>query len=384
MPKEYKCCLECGRPKEVKEFYSSHRTDKYPDGKMNSCKACRTLMVDNWEPETYMDILEDADVPYIEKVWNNILERYVDKDPRKINGTTVMGRYLSIMRMVQYRELRWADTERLKLEEEQQKREALKKQGFNEEQIEAELKKNHAPPRPDVCEPPAATATSNSSPIAQSSGDEVLDSLSEEDIQYLTLKWGTGYHGNEWVKMEQLYNDMCSSYDIQTAGHKDTLIMICKASLKANQAIDAGDLESFQKISKVYDSLMKSGKFTAAQNVENEADGIDSVGQLVLFCEKQGFIPRYYKDTPNDKVDRVLQDMQRYTYDLVTEELGLGQMIENAVKAIQTEKERISETTEESDEDSLFQYEKPDQDDESVKEFIKFKNQTNDDDEDED
>nr|DAN98156.1 MAG TPA: hypothetical protein [Caudoviricetes sp.] len=34
--------------------------------------------------------------------------------------------------------------------------------------------------------------------------------------------------------MEQLYNDMMSSYDIQGAGHKDTLIMVCKASLKAN------------------------------------------------------------------------------------------------------------------------------------------------------
>ena len=50
----------------------------------------------------------------------------------------------------------------------------------------------------------------------------------------LRLKWGSNYRPEEWVRMEQLYNDMMNSYDIQTAGHKDTLIMLCKTSLKAN------------------------------------------------------------------------------------------------------------------------------------------------------
>lgn len=54
---------------------------------------------------------------------------------------------------------------------------------------------------------------------------------------------------------------MCESYDIQTAGHIDTLKLICKTSLKANQLIDLGDVEGAQKMIKVYDTLMKSGKF---------------------------------------------------------------------------------------------------------------------------
>ena len=51
------------------------------------------------------------------------------------------------------------------------------------------------------------------------------------------------------------------SYDIQTAGHIDTLKFICKTSLKMNQLIDIGDIEGFQKVSRVYNELMKSGKF---------------------------------------------------------------------------------------------------------------------------
>ena len=55
-------------------------------------------------------------------------------------------------------------------------------------------------------------------------------------------------------------------------------------------------------------------------------------------CEKDGFIPRYYTDGPQDKVDRVLQDLQNYTRTLVTEEMNLGNLIENAVKQIEIDK----------------------------------------------
>jgi hypothetical protein len=56
----------------------------------------------------------------------------------------------------------------------------------------------------------------------------------------------------------------------------------------------------------MYDMLMKSGRFTAAQNKEANGEFLDSISELVVICEKQGFIPRYYIDSPKDKVDRVL------------------------------------------------------------------------------
>ena len=65
--------------------------------------------------------------------------------------------------------------------------------------------------------------------------------LTDEDRRYLLMKWGEGYSVNDWLKMEKLYEDMMQSYDVQGAGHKDTLVLICKASLKANQLIDAAD-----------------------------------------------------------------------------------------------------------------------------------------------
>lgn len=186
--------------------------------------------------------------------------------------------------------------------------------------------------------------------------DDFADELTDEDRLYLRMKWGKGYRPEEWIKMEQLYEDMMASYDIQGAGHKDTLIMICKTSLKANQLIDMGDVEGFQKMSKVYDQLMKSGKFTAAQNKGESGEFIDSIGELVAICERDGFIPRYYVDGPQDKVDRTLEDLQGYTKTLIMEEMNLGNMIESSMKEIMADKEREAQIdADNSDEDDAFE-----------------------------
>jgi len=71
---------------------------------------------------------------------------------------------------------------------------------------------------------------------------------------------------------------MMDSFDIQDADSKSSLILICKNNLKMNQAIDTGDLEGYQKIARVNDTLRKSAKFTAAQNKEHKDDFVDSVG----------------------------------------------------------------------------------------------------------
>lgn len=145
------------------------------------------------------------------------------------------------------------------------------------------------------------------------------------------------------------------SYDIQIAGHKDTLKKLAKTSLKLDQLIDLGDVDGAQKMQKMYDSLMKSGKFSAAQNKAENGEIVDSISELVMMCEKDGFIPRYYIDSPKDKVDRVLQDLQNYTRSLITEETNIGNLIENAVKQIEEDKRREAdmEADAASDEDIL-------------------------------
>lgn len=122
------------------------------------------------------------------------------------------------------------------------------------------------------------------------------------------------------------------SYDIQTATHLDYLILICKASLKSNKLMDIDDIEGSQKMLKTYDTLMKSAKFTAAQDKAEHGDDIDSVGEIVAMCEKDGFIPKFYQDQPKDKIDEVLKDFKLYVSKLIENEPDLISQIEHAVK----------------------------------------------------
>jgi hypothetical protein len=64
--------------------------------------------------------------------------------------------------------------------------------------------------------------------------DVFEDDLTEEDKNFLKIKWGKTYRADEWVALEQLYQEMMQSYDIWAAGDTNTLKLACKCSLKAN------------------------------------------------------------------------------------------------------------------------------------------------------
>lgn len=352
-------CEKCNRTMGEDQFYSSNNLVKYPnDGKLNQCKKCMTMHVDNWNPDTYLWILQEVDVPYIPDEWNKLLANYA-KDRRKCTGLTIIGRYLSKMKLKQFADYRWKDTEFLQELANNKIEQAMKRQGYDAQQIADAINKASFPVPDKPLEEPAAPTGSQSPYVAngpveyygdsawrvdeEPAEDDLGSELTEEDRQYLRLKWGKAYRPDEWIWLEQLYNEMLESYDIQTAGHFDTLKMICKTSLKSNQLLDIGDVDGAQKMIKMYDQLMKSGKFTAAQNKAENGEFVDSVSELVAICEKDGFIPRFYIEQPNDKADRVLQDMQGYVQDLIFNETNLGNMIENAMKGIEAQKEKEAE-----------------------------------------
>ena len=345
MPKqEQYYCEKCNRTKNKDNFYQSNNLEKYPDGVLHQCKECLTMHVDNWDPDTYTWILQECDVPYIPDEWNKLMATYA-KDRSSVTGMTIIGRYLSKMKLKQYKIYRWKDTQFLQELANSKIEQAMKRQGYDAQQITQAIEKAsfsipEEVPIPVYNDPPPEQQYDYFDQMNGIEDNTITDSLTDEDKLYLRMKWGKAYKPDEWVQLEKLYNEMCESYDIQSAGHIDTLKMICKTSLKSNQLLDMGDVDGAQKMVKMYDMLMKSGKFTAAQNKAEKGEYVDSVSELVAICEKEGFIPRYYVDKPQDKVDRCLQDMQTYTRSLVMEEMNLGNLIENAVKQIQVDKEK--------------------------------------------
>lgn len=378
-------CETCRGSFGEAQFYKSHNLEKYPNyGIIRQCKKCFTMHVDNWNPDTYLPLLEELDVPYLPDEWENLMMRYC-KPGTKVTGTTILGRYLSKMKLKQWKDYRWKDTEFLKELQLAKTKQAMQNAGHSAAEITVALDEAaNFVPGTDIIKPTQETYQQPAMMVDNSVEDSLVEGLTEEDKTYLRLKWGKGYRPDEQVRLEQLFCEMMQSYDIQSAGDKNTLILACKASLKANQLMDIGDIDGAQKATKMYDSLMKSGKWTAAQIKTEENELVDSIGELVALCEKDGFIPRYYTDGPQDKVDRVLADMQQYTHDLITEELGLGSMIESALRKIEEEKETLENNTgigesaegfEEQEEDRLFDYSVHEFGDSDFEDFTEFEEQ---------
>lgn len=347
-------CKKCGKVLDEGQYYL-HKNGT----RMDLCKKCLTMHVDNFDESTYLWLLEKIDVPYIPSEWYTLRERAYARDPEKVTGMTVFGKYLSKMRLKRWKDYGWADTERLQ----EQELERLHGTPIAEsEDIEADLKEKYA--AGEISEAEYKTLMPTQGWVATEAekappppvvgednffnekeffpADELPDlaaELTHDDKVYLAMKWGRMYRPVEWVELERTYTEMTDSFAIEDADTKNTLILLCKTTLKANQCLDSGDLEGFQKLSRVQESLRKSAKFTAAQNKEKKGNVLDSVGQLVQMCEHEGFIPRFCTDIPQDKVDVTLKDMKEYTRKLVTQDLGFGQQIEQVLKKIQLQKE---------------------------------------------
>lgn len=346
-------CQKCGKTMDEKQFYT------YKDGKKTElCKKCLTMHVDPFNSDTFLWLLEKMDVPYIPQEWNVLRDKDFAKDPNKVNGMAIFGKYLSKMKLKQWNNYGWADTEAIQAKNAAKAQEEIEAQQRFEQEVQEQYEKGEISEAqyktlmstetqnaavPAMGPPPGYIGNNN--PYDENSfmsEDELIDpasDLTEEDKIYLAMKWGRLYKPNEWVELEKKYTEMMNSFDIQDSDTTGTLILICKTYLKMNQAIDCGDMDGFQKLSRVYDSLRKSAKFTAAQNKEAKNDYVDSVGELVAICEREGFIPRFATDIPQDKVDITLKDMNNYVKKLVTQDLGFGQQIEDSIKKIQIQNE---------------------------------------------
>ena len=364
-----KLCQKCGKMlDEDTQFYT------YKNGeKTEMCKKCLTMHIDNWDPSTYLWLLEKMDVPYVPVEWDVLRDRAFAKNPN-LNGMSVFGKYLSKMKLKQWKNYGWADSDRLQaLNEEKRSAQEAERAAFDAEikekfeagEIsEAEYKtmvsaqtQHEEYVNAPIMQPNTTMDRyyDENTSIVNSQLDNSVAQLTNDDKIYLAMKWGALYKPQEWIELERSYEEMTNSFDIQDADTINTLILICKTNLKMNQALDCGDIEGFQKLSKVSESLRKTAKFTAAQKKKEKNDYVDCVGELVAMCEREGYIPRFETDIPQDKVDLTLKDMENYLYKLVTQDLGFGQQIEDALKKIQIQKEMAeTETVDpESDEEAI-------------------------------
>jgi len=143
------------------------------------------------------------------------MQKYA-KDPKKLTGATILGRYLAKMHLKQHRDYRWADSEFLQEVDKSKIETSMKQAGKSMSEISQAIADSQVqilPERP-VEIAPSVQPGFGTNYFEEPDEDDLGAELTDEDKKYLRLKWGKTYRPEEWIRLEQLYNDMMQSYDI--------------------------------------------------------------------------------------------------------------------------------------------------------------------------
>lgn len=328
-----KCfCPTCRKTLDEKNFFKTRRTDKHPSGYLPECKTCITLKVDDSDVSTFLPFLKEIDVPYIPSKWRELVQK------KPAGGQSILGKYVSAMRMNQHKKYFWADTENLVNQERSALIAAFRQEDMTE--TDAEQRADQAQSLADVQGAPMKTMTTTPAPSAiyGLTPETSKYGLTQEEIDELKLQWGEDYTEDQYQQLEQLFTDMREAYIIQDPIAISNAKMICKLTVKMNRFLDIDDVESSSKISRQLDTFIKTANLAPVQQKDRQQTTF-AISQLAFLVEREGgFIPEFYVDRPNDKIDQVLADMQAYTEHLVRGESNIAEMVEHTEEILAQDK----------------------------------------------
>ncbi len=343
-----KMCTKCSKTLNITEFFKTRiPSDEYPDGILPICKKCATAHFNGTQPATFLPILKAVDHPWLPIEYKTMLEKY-SKQP---NDPAILGRYIGKMKLNQYKSFSFADSYGA-----QQAMDSPEDMLDDPTQYQlGEIGKPSTGQR-DISLPYSVDSVQMvvAHREIKEEAASITEGLTTEERKYLLLKWGTTYQEEKLVRLERMYQEMLSAYDIRTPSHRDYLRKMCSISLEVDECIQARDYASAKALLDAYDKIMKAAMFQPSQT-KGAVDGfVDSIGELVKLCEREDFIPKYDLSVPEDIVDKTLSDMKLYAKRLFNNDDSISQRYDKSVQELEAlEAERDAEEDEE-DLDEIF------------------------------
>ena len=161
--------------------------------------------------------------------------------------------------------------------------------------------------------------------------EEELPEIREQRYKDLRRKWGENYDDDELNQLEDLYNGLLNTQNINGALQIDQAKKLCKISLEIDHRIVAGDKEADKFISS-YDKIIKSAEFTP-KNAKNATD-FDSFAEVAYWLEKRGHVNKFYDDVTRDVIDETIKNIETYNQRLYINEGGIGEEITERLHAL--------------------------------------------------
>lgn len=270
-------CQSCGKSKPVASFLKT-KSEFFPLGTTDICIECLEDKIerDNGNFKTMDKICRWLDIPFFPDKWAKMYSTM---------GKLAISKYVETIYEESYPMLDWSI--------------------INEKYLKLEKEKRL---------------------------EETMPQLKEQKLLELRKKWGEEYSDADIFYMEDLYQGIFQTQNINGKLQADDAIKLCKISLLLNQKIRDG--EDFDKVLKAYDTLRKSADFTP-KNVKNACD-FDSVGEVFAYCEKKGWENAFYDNVPRDTVDLVMKDTQSWIRNLYKNESGIAEDVDRRIQALKT------------------------------------------------
>lgn len=278
-----KTCSRC-RGSFTSDSFAPTKSIFYADGAVPICNSCiESYLIDvDFDWREVNKLCQWADIPFVPREWERL---------REMNGDAVFGVYAEVFAQSEYEELGWHDYF----------------VAFKELKQAGEL-------------------------------EDELPGLHEKKLRILRERWGQNYDEEQLRYLENLYNGLMTTQNVNGALQVDQALKICKMSLEIDSRIREG--VDFDKLLASYDKLVKAAEFTP-KNVKNIND-FDSVGELVKWLEKRGWKNKFYDGVTRDIVDETIKNFQNFNQRLYTNESGIGEQITERINSLKAAK-RIEE-----------------------------------------
>ncbi len=163
--------------------------------------------------------------------------------------------------------------------------------------------------------------------------------VQDQFLNQLVNTWGDEFDEKQLLYLHNLYESLVAAKGITSPVQADQAQKLCLISLQINERIKAG--LDFDKLIGSYEKMSKIADITA--KTLNRSNDFESVGELVAWLEKRGWINHWYDGSKKDIVDETMASMQKFVQRLYTDETGLAEDISERLERI-----RLSNAIEEN------------------------------------
>lgn len=324
MAQEKKVCARCKKTYPLEKFYKTRTLEEYKDGYLPVCKSCLENTYKATDPASFMHILKAIDVPWVPSEYRTIYNKNVK--PNAPNSLSILGKYIMKMKLIQYNKYGFMDSAEAQEKYEQPEYyDSIENYNYN---IPLDKPVNFSSSKSNFSLDPV-TQDNLSEGDRMAINPEEIDSqlktiensLTQEEINYLVLKWGFSYNRTQLLTLEKMYLEMCEDYDIRTTSQKDYLKKYCVASMRYDECLAAQDYEAARKASGMFTNINKEAGFQPIQNQGSNEEYMNAVSYLVKLAESEGPIDKdlwkEYIDYPEDIVDLSIKDIKHWQKELV-------------------------------------------------------------------